>query len=163
MLPPDPQGVGAPRGVRSVVEGAPRRTRERAYDGDVEPGCPACFGQDAARVWEERARLVAVSRLADESHFSVRRLRCGACGQEFVSVFCEQVDWADGNDPQEWLLIPVTEDEARLLAAAGEDGIERALGTLRSPRRQLARSYPRDEARPAVEWRYGPVRLPPHD
>lgn len=55
----------------------------------------------------------------DESHFIVTVLACRVCGQRFLSVFTETIDWADGDDPQHRVVMPISAAEtARLLEAS---------------------------------------------
>lgn len=48
-----------------------------------------------------------VETFAESSHFSRRLLRCRACGQLYLKEFYEEIDWADGDDPQYETFIPV--------------------------------------------------------
>jgi hypothetical protein len=125
-------------------------------------GCASCFDSTPEGVSENRSGFACVRRIVDDSHFGVSLLRCPACGQDFVSVFCETVDWVNGNDPQDWLLIPLAPSESEALAAADEAGVSPALHAL-APRRFLASSFPSTADRPEVRWNEGPVRLPRHD
>lgn len=83
-----------------------------------------------------------VAELIDESHFHVMALVCRACGQRFVSVFTEQIDWADGDDPQYWQLLPITKEESDRLCEGGEPG-RAALEALGGARRCLMVDYPK--------------------
>lgn len=83
-------------------------------------GCETCWPVSATQALEARGTLVAQHHLIDESHYSVRILACGVCGQRFLSVFTERVDWEHGNDPQEYQLAPISGDEAEGLVAAGD-------------------------------------------
>ena len=86
-----------------------------------------CLGNDslAAKAAIRKARCVA--ELADESHFMVSIRRCDACGQHFLTLFCECVDWADGDDPQTWVAVPVSTDEMRQLQTANVAADENAI------------------------------------
>jgi len=77
-----------------------------------------CVGDDSFAAREAIRKADHVARLVDESHFGVSILRCAHCGQHFLSLFCERVDWADGDDPQTTVVIPVDEDEVQRLATA---------------------------------------------
>lgn len=113
-------------------------------------------------MWSAAAGHARVAAIVEESHFSVRVVACAACGQRFASVFAERIDWRGGDDPQDWLLVPVSADEAQALIAAGESGVERALAAL-APERHLVRSFPRDAGAPSAAWRTGPLFVPFHD
>ena len=121
-------------------------------------GCPSCFPAEptAMPALEHEASLV------DEVHFLVSLGRCAACGQRFVSVFCERIDWVGGEDPQTRSVLPITGEEAdRLLAdgAALDRGYLEALGRDRD---YLLSWWPSDGARDVRVHRGGPV-IVPHD
>src|SRR5262249_26340831 len=84
------------------------------------------------------------SRLIDESHFTVVLRSCSQCHQRFVSVFSETIDWAGGDDPQYWAVLPITEGEAERLSRAGE-GADSELRTLAPGRRSLCFDAPKGE------------------
>ena len=124
-------------------------------------GCAVCFGDDAKlarKGWQNTPRICSV---VSESHFIVGIGRCGACGQRFVSVFCEKIDWSHGNDPQEWLLIPICEAEADALVAPGID-VETELSRL-SSRRHLLSRWPSDAAEPEISYQTSSIYTPTHD
>ena len=126
-------------------------------------GCDICFGEDADAAWNNRPKLGRVLDIVAESHFSVRILQCNACGQKFVSVFCEEIDWSGGNDPQETLLIPVSEMEIAGLIAAGERGVEEALEKLAPVRRHLVSVFPRTASQSTARFVTGSIFVPRHD
>src|SRR5262245_19992797 len=83
-------------------------------------GCDECWPQSAEAAWDARSRLQREAELIDESHFHVTILGCAQCRQRYVSIFAETVDWADGDDPQYWTLVPVTTSEVdALVRSAG--------------------------------------------
>ena len=129
----------------------------------MELGCAVCRNESADIAWERQRSFVPVARLVDETHFGVSLVRCGGCGQTFASVFCETIDWTGGNDPQDWLIIPVTAPEADARVAAGHDGVERILSALAPERRYLVRWFPSDADKPDARWVRGRVSLPRHD
>jgi hypothetical protein len=120
-----------------------------------------CFPDDAEAAWAAVRAHERIDRLIDEPHFSVSTLACRACGQRFADVFCERIDWQDGQDPQSWLIIPISDDETRTLAAAGEPTIARALSSLAPKRRCLEVHH--FGGPPQVRYAAGPYGLPPHD
>jgi hypothetical protein len=124
--------------------------------------CPSCHDPDPRRAWERSRRLAVEARLVEESHFSVRLVRCAACGQAYANVFSERIDWAGGNDPQDWLVLPLDAEEARAIAGTAEDAVERALNAL-PPRPFLLRWFARDGETPELAWREGPIWVAPHD
>lgn len=113
---------------------------------------------DAARTSELRAGLDFVASLVEESHFGLSLHACRSCGQRFVHLFAERIDWQGGEDPQDWLLIPISAAEADAVRVAGESAV-RALPA----RRFLLRDWPSGSDGPEVGWRDGPVLVPPHD
>jgi hypothetical protein len=104
-------------------------------------GCPACIPAEPPADTEEIV-LDLVSRLIDESHYIVTVRACPNCGQEFVRVFTERIDWQGGEDPQRITLLPITHDEAQALMAAGENVNEAQLSRMGWHRRFLEFDWP---------------------
>jgi hypothetical protein len=100
--------------------------------------------------------------LVDQSHFSLDILRCPACGGSYLAIFTELIDWANGDDSQAWLYVPITDTEALALRQAGEEGAERKLHELRLERKHLARIWPRGGAVDCY-WVDQAVKMLPHD
>lgn len=113
-------------------------------------GCKACWPESADAAWEARATLREPRHLIDESHFHVMILKCPACSQAFVSVFTETIDWADGEDPQYWITLPLTPEEVASLSRVSEE----SLNALGQGRRSLAHDYPKGKAAVSY-WRTG--------
>jgi len=124
-------------------------------------GCRRCWPPAADAAWEARGALTHRVDLIDESHFHVMLLACPECAQRFVSVFTETVDWADGDDPQYWTLLPITEAEADDLVQQRDSLTETRLDALGPGRRCLRRDYPK-AARPRTFWGTG-CSVGPHD
>ena len=123
-------------------------------------GCGRCFAGEAAAVLAGLQDHEEVERHADEPHFIVRVVRCRACGQLFVSVFCERVDWAAGEDPQWRALLPVSPAEAEELRRPdAELTLVEAWGRARP---HVEMDWPRDGPK-RVWWSEGPLRIAPHD
>ena len=126
-----------------------------------EFGCDICWPADAGAAWGARGGLTRLEELIDESHFSVAILICPRCGQRHVSIFTEMIDWEDGNDPQYWTLMPITEVEAEGLIRQGASLNEVSLDALGRGRRALRRDHPK-AGPPRVFWGSG-VLVGPHD
>ncbi len=108
-----------------------------------------------------RDGLGRLKELIDESHFIAAILACPRCGQQYVSIFTEMIDWEDGNDPQHWTLLPITEAEAKGLIQRGASLDEMSLNALGLGRCSLRRDHPK--AGPArVSWGSG-ILAGPHD
>src|SRR5690554_2246946 len=60
----------------------------------------ACVSDDAGKAYAALPRGEVLARLAHDDHFRVALRRCNACGQRFLSVFTELIDWNDGDDSQ---------------------------------------------------------------
>jgi hypothetical protein len=137
----------------------------RREDGTMEEegsiGCGACFGGSAGEAAAAIGGLRMDARLVDESHFSVSLRACAGCGQRFVQLFSERVDWVNGEDPQTIVVIPITPGESERLRGRG-DVTEDELAALATGRRRLEIDHPSDGPR-TVEWRSGPLVIPPHD
>lgn len=123
-------------------------------------GCERCFGEDAARAWKA-SQATRTHTFVQESHFSVHVTACD-CGQRFVTVFMERLDWNGGEDDQTWLVLPVREDEARQLDATAPDDVPRAVTAMGAGRRFLVRSFPTGGALSAW-WRESGFGIGPHD
>jgi hypothetical protein len=132
---------------------------------DDEPkqdfGCKRCWPSSAEAAWEAREGLTHVAELIDESHFHVMILACPSCAQRFVSIFTESIDWKDGDDPQYWTLLPITEAEAVDLVRRQESLTETMLNALGPGRRCLRRDHPK-AIEPRTFWGTG-LSVNPHD
>lgn len=123
----------------------------------------ACLGADTLAAKQAIRKAPRVAELADESHFMASIERCDSCGQHFLTLFCERVDWADSDDPQTWLAFPVSADEARQLQAANVAADENILTAIvASPQRFLYYDTPKGAAG-VFEWRTGTLHIPGHD
>lgn len=123
----------------------------------------ACLGADGPDARDAIRQGPRIAELADASHFGAAISRCSRCSQHFLTLFCETVDWADGDDPQTWLAVPVTAEEAERLRAANVAGNESAvLSVLLGERRYLVNDMPKG-APATLAWITGPLYVPPHD
>lgn len=126
-----------------------------------EFGCQLCWPADARAAWGARDRLTRLKELIDESHFIVATLVCPLCDQRYVSIFTELIDWEEGEDPQYWTLMPITEAEAEGLTQQETFLNEDSLNALGPGRRCLRRDHPK-AGPPQVFWGRG-VLVGPHD
>jgi hypothetical protein len=117
-------------------------------------GCERCWPSSAEAAWEARSALTQVAELIDESHFHVMILACPGCTQRFLSVFTETVDWVDGDDPQYWTLLPITETEATDLDQQRSSLNETKLDALGPGRRCLRLDHPKAAPR-RIFWGTG--------
>jgi hypothetical protein len=136
-----------------------------AGEGIYEPaapafGCTRCFGDDASAAWEATQARRGQS-LVQESHFGVRMTEC-SCGQAFVVVFTERIDFRGGEDEQDWLVVPLTREDCAALTASSEAELPRLITELGRERRFLVRSHPSDAAMRAW-WRNGGLTIGRHD
>lgn len=138
------------------------------YPGDEVPvnippppvrlGCERCAGDDEAQAWQA-TQAARTGTFVQESHFSVHRSQC-SCGQAFITVFTERVDWKDGEDDQRWLVLAVTNDELARLKA--DDALSATIEQLGQRRRFLERAFPTGKDI-TLTWRAGALRIGPHD
>ncbi len=129
-------------------------------NGPDDYGCEECWPPDAGAAWAAFRSMPTAAEIVSDSHLSVRLRICSGCGQRFLSVFTETIDWIGGEDPQFWTVIPLTIYEANALSIA-VDSTESAIGTLPTDRRSLCHDFPRDgEARSF--WSTG-ISIGPHD
>ncbi len=125
-------------------------------------GCARCFQCQAVEAESARRSLIEISRLVDESHFIVRILKCAHCGQRYVSVFTEMIDWSGGDDAQYWSLLPLSEDEAAQLIEQGERVDIHAIESLGRDRPDLQVDFPTGKEKRAL-WANGNLHIGPHD
>ena len=129
--------------------------------GAPELGCARCWPPEPAAAWEAHRALTRATELVDESHFHVALLVCPRCAQRFVWVFTEEIDWADGEDPQSCSMLPITQAEADGLVRDGASVTEARLSALGPGRRCLQHEYPK-RAPPRTTWGSG-LFVGPHD
>ncbi len=119
---------------------------------DKNFGCAQCWPWIAAKAWNARKKLILEYEVIDESHFHVMILACKHCSQRFVSVFSEEMDLIDGEDPQYWVLLPITTNEVGQLKHPKVK--EAALYRLGKERRSLSHDWPKGEKKHSY-WGYG--------
>ena len=123
----------------------------------------ACLGEDGVAAKAAIRAADDIARLVDESHFGVSLRQCARCGQRFLTLFCERVDWVDSDDPQTWVAVPVSADEAEKLqhanVAADEDAILRIVA---SERQFLYNDMPKG-APATLKWMTRQLFIPGHD
>jgi hypothetical protein len=124
-------------------------------------GCERCWPSAADAAWKARDGLTLKAELIDESHYHVMILTCPQCGQRFLSVFTEMIDWSDGDDAQCWQVVPVTESEATELTRRGFELTEIEINSVGSDRQSLMRDYPTGQV-PREFWGTG-ITVGPHD
>jgi len=125
-------------------------------------GCDRCWPRSLDSAWGARRRLKLEEVLIDEMHYRVIILTCNVCRQHFISIFTETIDWADGEDPQYWIIMPLTRQEAADLAHRRNSISEEMLNVLASKRRSLRRDYPKEADKPSLSWATG-VSVRQHD
>lgn len=131
------------------------------YNPEEKFGCEKCWPAATDDAWEASRTLATDAELIDESHFHVMLRSCRSCSQRFAWVFTETIDWADGEDPQHWVLLPITPTEAARLSGLGSLITEHDLNSLPSNRRSLHRDFPKD-GRPQLFWATG-ITVYAHD
>jgi hypothetical protein len=120
-------------------------------------GCRRCYGEDPRRVWAYYENGLAVEEeLVFESHFLVQLRRCLECGQQFVWIFDEAVDWEGGEDAQRRQIVPVSATEAETVGELHH----RVLAALGLDRRHLETDWPTAAPDATVKWSTGKLRLP---
>lgn len=126
----------------------------------------ACQSDDAPVAVASVRRAPLVRDLIDESHRHVVLRRC-PCGQAWLSVFTELIDWSGGDDSQAWMHVPLDDAEAARLAGLvmpePRHTIDHAAWPeLQRPRRHLRVLYPRGGER-NCSWGEGAIPILPHD
>lgn len=122
-------------------------------------GCDRCWPESPDQAWDALPSLVVEKELVDESHFMVKIRCCPVCSQRFVSVFTELIDWSDGEDPQSWIVLPISQSEALKLEAS--KSITTDLNVFASDRRSLRHEHPKGSGAHTF-WGAG-ILVGPHD
>jgi len=119
-------------------------------------GCERCYGEDAPVSWRDHAALFEnAGEIWAESHLVVSIWRCRNCGQPFVYVWMELIDWHGGDDAQYATLVPVDLHELDTLHAMHEQLDVPFIGNLGAGRRRL--DFDRPTRKPRwLGWRSGP-------
>lgn len=125
-------------------------------------GCARCFGEDPAAAWESLSQAELVADLTEESHLDVSVVACGSCGQRFVKVFTERIDWVGGEDDQTWLLLPVLPAEVLQLQQCPVAELRAVVTRIGEGRRFVMHWYPTGGAL-GTAWRDGGFWIGPHD
>jgi hypothetical protein len=122
-----------------------------------------CFNPDPAAALASVRSASHHAQLVDESHFGVSLRKCEHSPQWWICFFCETVDWADGDDPQAFVAVPIDELERTTLASLQPPVQEAVLLQLVSrPRSFLLNNRPKG-APSTTEWRTAPPFIPAHD
>lgn len=124
-------------------------------------GCEHCCPCDTNTAWEASGTLTREVNLIDKSHFRVMILKCPACNQSFIFVFTETIDWEDGEDPQYWTILPLTQKETADVVHQGSSLTEAKLNSLGPHRQSLRRDHPKAEP-PHIYWATG-ILVRPYD
>ena len=125
-------------------------------------GCAACWPSSAEDAWKARELLEHEEDIVNESHYHVMILTCPSCAQRYISIFSEEIDWAAGEDPQYWTVMPLTPEEVADLIRRRGSLSEGELMELAPDRRSLRRDYPKGADKPNVFWGIG-IWFPWHD
>ena len=136
------------------------RKRARFAQSKATPGSCPCQQEDAT------AAIAAIgsqdeTELLDDTHFRICLRTCQSCGQVFLYVMTETIDWVDGEDPVQRVYFPVTPAQAAEIRRRKPqvDGDLEALG-LEGP--YLLDDWP--SKGPAVRmWQRGPLPVFSHD
>lgn len=130
-------------------------------DALAQCGCSKCWHDEADQAWPLLKAAKRTEQMVDESHFSVSIAECAHCGQRFVWVFTETVDWVDGDDPQTLVVLPIEAEEQSALSLADADEIEAHLGRLGPGRRSLCWDHPKGQPAQTF-WTHG-ITVGRHD
>lgn len=140
-------------------EEEPLSATEGTPSDAARPDC-ACRSEDVHTARTAITACKCIAEIIDDSHFRVAVLRCD-CGQHFLYVFTEEIDWENGEDPQAWLRVPLSNAEAARAASYDPDTIEDFIMGL-SSRRHLRSVFPSIGAS-SEQWINGPIVILPHD
>lgn len=93
--------------------------------------------------WEHPRETVCV--LIADSHFDLRIGRCGNCGQHYVEIFTEFLNWGGRDDSQYGDTLPVSDQEAATFLAQGSNVDLRQIQELGEHRLRLKWDWPAEE------------------
>ncbi len=141
-VPPEPAKTTPPPALVPAVGSPPQ-------------GCSQCLGADAETAWVSVTGRSTHS-LVNEPHFVVRATRC-RCGEAFVVVFTERVDYRDGEDSQVEVAVAVRPEELAALTSQ-RDSVGAPLTRFARGRRFLVKAAPG-----APQWLAQGFGIGPHD
>lgn len=121
-------------------------------------GCDSCWPESAEDAYDASRELQTTMILVEESHYIVRVVGCGSCGQRFLTVFTELIDWEDGEDPCSRRRLPLTERQSQML---WKDPPPHLLTAIAPTRKCLAFDWPKHGDR-QIFWARG-LQIGPHD
>ena len=125
-------------------------------------GCSECSSDDAETAYGANRNGPGKVVLVDESHHRISVDVCPACGQRWVVMMCEEIDWQRGEDPIFRSMVPVTADEAKSLIAMGAWASQPDVIRLSAGRRVILMEHPSDQPL-SHRWAVGPIRFRTHD
>ncbi|HEX7371117.1 MAG TPA: hypothetical protein VF284_12640 [Rhodanobacteraceae bacterium] len=126
----------------------------------TEMGCTACWAADAAAAWQAFQSTSIRHYLIDEPHFIVSIRQCPTCGQQYLQVTTEMIDWQNGEDPVHRVVMPIDDVECQSLVAATPLP-NQALERIGAARRALNYDWPAG-SEPTIYWAAG-MRVRSHD
>lgn len=98
--------------------------------------------------------------LVDGSHFGAHIRNCPGCGQPFLHLFMELIDWVMGDDSQATITLPLTPEQAEELESREVD--EAFLDRQAYSGRHLLWSHPSGKE-PYTRWLEGRIHIMRHD
>src|SRR5579859_2640270 len=85
-------------------------------------GCERCYPDAAPANWRSYVGgFEHATGVASESHLVISIWRCRDCGQPFVYVWMEFIDWDGGQDPHYETLVPVDRTDLEAIERRGDD------------------------------------------
>lgn len=122
-------------------------------------GCPTCWPESARQASDALGSLKPVRVIVDDSHYRLVIEGCPQCGQKFIYVMTELIDWAGGDDPICRQRTPITGDEARAILDLDEASAEALAFTVGGGdgRTSIVEDWPKGED-PSYYWAKGLFR-----
>lgn len=125
------------------------------------PGPCSCAPKEAREAHDWLRNLPTDVHLIDESHYGIRVQRC-RCGQRYLHVFYELIDWENGDDSQATVTFALSATEGASWSASSPPE-ERDVLDL-PERRQLVWVRPRgDRTDGGYAWIDGAIFFFPHE
>lgn len=124
-----------------------RRSTSRGSEGSGGPlaGCGKCNAEDPEAAYAALSDSPRIDALISRAHFDIELLRCESCGQPWVYVYAEFVNFAGDEDPDYRDYVPISEEELRELTSLEDrsyDAITTRVKSLAEGRTRLQADWP---------------------
>lgn len=106
-----------------------------ALNKSSQTGCETCWPEEANEVPFASA-LKLEREIIDESHYRATVASCLRCGQHYIHLMTEEIDWSGGDDAIRLQRMPITNTEAAEFRALVETKAEARMYALGQDQRK---------------------------